>query len=77
MSYRVDYVLADNKKGTVIHRFTTKREAAAFAKWHMKACNHALREAPKMTRVSVCHDKNPPDMGWLHGRLVHLYPMEF
>lgn len=74
MSYRVDYKTADGKGGTVIHRFTTKREAEAFAKHHMESCN---RLGYHMTEVTVVKDKDPPDMGWLHGRLVNLYPMNF
>jgi hypothetical protein len=74
MSYRVDYQDPNGKWGTVIHRFTTKREAEAFAKSHMAGCN---RLGIRMTATKVVKDSDPPDMGWLHGRLVHLYPMNF
>lgn len=76
MSYRVDYETADGGRGTVIHRFTTKREATAFAKFHMDGCNR-YRSGAAMTKVTVAKDRDPADKGWLHGRLVSIYPMNF
>ena len=73
MSYQVTYQHND-AKGVVIHVFTTKREAEAFAKSHKQGCERLFGG---IMETQVIKSKEPPDMGWLHGRLVRLYPMEF
>lgn len=83
MNYAID-IFRNGVWSSNICVFTTRREATAYGKFHMQSCNAYFRERAdlygpnaQIEKIRVVQTNEPADKGWLHGRLVNLYPMSF
>ena len=76
MSYGIDYLDINNQWCSNIHCFITKKEAKKYGVSHMESCNKTLGKR-QIKEIKVVYRREVAEKGWIHGRLVSLYPMAF